>query len=79
MRTLTIKASGQIFVEISKAAEACGVAKSEIVRERLAHGSTKRQLLWNRMADFVLADKDVPADLSANQNHLLGYRANHTD
>ena len=39
MKTLTVKVTDQIFAEISRAAEVRNVAKSEIVRERLAQGT----------------------------------------
>jgi len=39
MKMLTVKLTDQLFAEISRAAEARKVAKSEIVRERLAQAS----------------------------------------
>jgi len=79
MRTLTVKLTDQLFAEISSAAESRKVAKSEIVRERLAQGAPKSQSLWSQMADLVIEDEDVPADLSSSRNHLSGYGTNRTD
>lgn len=79
MKTLTVKLSDLLFAEISRAAEVRNVAKSEIVRERLAQGFPVSQSLWSQMADLVIDDDDLPSDLSSNKNHLSGYGANHTD
>jgi predicted transcriptional regulator len=79
MKTLTVKVTDQIFAEISRAAEVRNVAKSEIVRERLAQGTPKAQSLWSRMADLVIDDEQVPADLSSNKNYLSGYGSNRPD
>ena len=79
MKTLTVKLTDQLFAEISRAAEARKVAKSEIVRERLVQASPKSPSLWSQMADLVIEDEDLPADLSSNKEYLSGYGANHTD
>ena len=78
MKTLTVKLTDQLFAEISRAAEARKVAKSEIVRERLVQASPKSPSLWSQMADLVIEDEDLPADLSSNKEYLSGYGANHT-
>ncbi len=79
MKTLTVKLTDQLFAEISRAAAARKVAKSEIVRERLVQASPKSPSLWSQMADLVVEDEDLPADLSSNKEYLSGYGANHTD
>jgi hypothetical protein len=79
MKTLTVKLTDQLFAEISRAAEARKVAKSEIVRERLVQASPKSPSLWSQMEDLVIEDEDLPADLSSNKEYLSGYGANHTD
>ena len=79
MKTLTVKLTGQRFAEISRAAESRKVTKSEIVRERLVQGSPTSPSLWSQMADLVIEDEDLPADLSSNKEYLSGYGANHTD
>jgi hypothetical protein len=79
MKTLTVKLTDQLFEEITRAAEARKVAKSEIVRERLAQASPNSPSLWSQMADLVVEDEDLPADLSSNKEYLSGYGANHTD
>ena len=79
MKTLTVKLTDQLFAEITRAAEARRVAKSEIVRERLAQASPKSPSLWSQMADLVVEGEDLPADLSSNKEYLSGYGANHTD
>lgn len=79
MKTLTVKLSDMLFAEISRAADVRNVAKSEIVRERLAQEFPVSQSLWSQMADLVIDDENLPSDLSSNKNHLSGYGANHTD
>ena len=79
MKTLTVKLTDQLFAEISRAAAARKVAKSEIVRERLVQASPKSPSLWSQMADLVVEDEDLPADLSSNKEYLSGYGANHID
>ena len=78
MKTLTVKLTDQLFAEISRAAEARKVAKSEIVRERLVQASPKSPSLWSQMEDLVIEDEDLPADLSSNKEYLSGYGANQT-
>ena len=76
VKTLTVKLPDPLFAEISRAAEQRRVPKSEIVRERLEHGSTTGMSLWQRMEDLVLKDDAAPCDLSSNKTHLAGYGKN---
>jgi predicted transcriptional regulator len=77
MKTLSVKLTDQLFAEISRAAEARKVAKSEIVRERLAQASPASPSLWIQMADLVIEDEGLPIDLSSNKEYLSGYGADH--
>jgi hypothetical protein len=78
MKTLTIKVPDALFAEISGAARARNVPKSEIVRERLARKpiTSKRGSLWSSMEDLVIEEDALPTDLSSNRKHLKGYGQN---
>jgi hypothetical protein len=78
MKTLTIKVPDALFAEISGAAKARNVPKSEIVRERLARKpiASKRASLWSSMEDLVIEVDALPTNLSSNRKHLKGYGKN---
>jgi hypothetical protein len=80
MKTLTVKVADGLFAEITSAAKARNIPKSEIVRERLTHkaAAAKRAKgsLWSRMEDLVIHSDSLPADLSANKAHLKNYGQN---
>jgi hypothetical protein len=80
MKTLTVKVTDGLFSEITSAARARNLPKSEIVRERLTHkaATAKRAKgsLWSRMDDLVIQIDSLPADLSSNNAHLRGYGQN---
>ena len=73
MKTLSVKLPDFLFAEISNAAKARKIAKSEIVRERLEQAQPQSASLWSRMADLVVETDDLPADLSSNKKHLKNY------
>ena len=77
MKTLTVKLPDPLFAEIEWAAKVRKIAKSVVVRERLetARPSVRSGSLWERMADLVIDDKALPADLSSNKKHLQNYGA----
>jgi len=78
MKTLTIKVPDALFAEISGAAKARNVPKSEIVRERLVRKPTtsKGASLWSSMEDLIIEEDALPTDLSSNRKHLKGYGKN---
>lgn len=77
MKTLTIKVPDGLFAEISSAAKARNVPKSEIVRERLTHKQAAekhiKSSLWSRMEDLAIHSDSLPTDLSSNKVHLKNY------
>ncbi|MGA8660480.1 MAG: CopG family transcriptional regulator [Chthoniobacterales bacterium] len=81
MKTLTLKLPDALFAEIASDAKARNVSKSQVVRERLAHGRTDatRGSLWSRMEDLVIEADSLPADLSSNKTHLKRYGKNRSD
>jgi len=79
MKTLTVKLPDSLFDEIAATARFRGVAKSEIVRERLSQPNGQNASLWARMEDLVLEDDSLPRDLSSNKKHLMGYGKNRSD
>jgi hypothetical protein len=80
MKTLTVKVSDGLFMEIASAARARNVPKSEIVRERLTHKAATAKpgkgSLWSRMDDLVVQSDSLPVDLSVNKAHLNNYGQN---
>ena len=80
MKTLTVKLPDPIFAEISTAAAARSVSKSEIVRERLTRRNhpdrSGQRSLWSQMEDLVIQSDSLPRDLSANKTHLANYGKN---
>jgi hypothetical protein len=81
MKTLTVKVSDALFAEITGAAKARHLPKSEIARERLAGKLTKSKCssLWSNMEDLVIETDSLPSDLSANRKYLKGYGKNRSD
>ncbi|MCF6312861.1 MAG: ribbon-helix-helix domain-containing protein [Verrucomicrobiales bacterium] len=74
MKTLTVEVPDPLLAEIEAAAQERRVSKSEIVRERLEQGQKPTAVtLWERMHDLVIDEKDLPKDLSTNQEHLKNY------
>jgi hypothetical protein len=83
MKILTVKLPDGLFLEIADQAKARNISKSEVVRERLTREAQprakgQRGSLWSRMRDLVIDSERLPADLSSNRNHLIGYGANRT-
>jgi hypothetical protein len=77
MKTLTVKVADELFAEITSAAQARDIPKSEIVRERLTHKAAMwkraKSSLWSRMDGLVIHSDSSPSDLSANKAHLKNY------
>jgi hypothetical protein len=80
MKTLTVKVADGLFSEITSAARARNLPKSEIVRERLTHKAAAAKhpkgSLWSRMDDLVIQSDSLPADLSSHKAHLKKYGQN---
>ena len=80
LKTLTVRVADELFAEISGAARARNMSKSEIVRERLTHKAAPAKRakgsLWGRMEDLVIHSDSLPAELSANKAHLKNYGRN---
>lgn len=79
MKTVTVKIPDPLFAEITSAAKARKISKSEVIRERLARSGTSRASLWSRMEDLVIERDLLPADLSSNKAHLKNYGKNGPD
>jgi hypothetical protein len=77
MKTLSVRVADGLFAEIASAARARDISMSEIVRERLTHGTAAAKRpkgsLWSRIEDLVIHSDSLPADLSANKAHLKNY------
>ena len=81
MKTMTLKLPDELFAEITSEAKVRNVSKSQIVRERLTSGQTRRESrsLWSQIEDLVIESDSQPPDLSSNRAYLKGYGKNRSD